>query len=320
MSWIINSNGRGTVIAIDGDEQWLLHRSVPGTDFDEVDLDGSIQSLLGADHHVDYEVLHHEDWIGRRLVAERFRDANVFLAGDAAHMWVPFAGYGMNAGIADGVALAWLLSSVLNGWAPESILDAYEAERLPITEQVSRLAMEKVLEDAAALGGSAPPPELSDPGAAGQGIRDLIAPILREINLPQFSPEGLNFGYFYDASPIIVHDGAAPAYTMGDATPSTVPGCRMPHFDIDGTPVLDLLGPDYTLLRFEPNIDLAGLLSAAEVAGLPITVVDAPRPTRPDVFTASLLIVRCDQHIAWRGDEPPPDPHELIERLRGART
>ena len=317
MSWIINSEVRGTVIAIDGEELWLLHRAVPGADFEKVDLDGSIQRLLGADHHVEYEVLHHEDWIGRRLVAERFRDGNVFIAGDAAHMWVPFAGYGMNAGIADGVALAWLLSSVLHGWAPETILDAYEAERLPITEQVSRLAMEKVLEDAAALGGSAPPAELSDPGAAGQEIRDVIGPILRNINLPQFSPEGLNFGYFYDASPIIVHDGAAPPYSMGDVTPSTVPGCRMPHFEVEGTPILDLLGPDYTLVRFEPDIDLTRFLSAAQVAGLPITVVDAPKPSDPDVFTTSLLIVRSDQHVAWRGDEPPQDHHGLIDRLRG---
>jgi 2-polyprenyl-6-methoxyphenol hydroxylase-like FAD-dependent oxidoreductase len=318
MSWIVNSEIRGNVIAIDGDGLWLLHRAVPGDDFDEIDLDESIQALLGADHHVDYQVLNHEDWVGRRLVAERFRDGNVFIAGDAAHIWVPFAGYGMNAGIADGVALAWLISSVLKGWAPETILDAYEAERLPITEQVSRLAMEKVLEDAAAIGGSGPPPELSDPGPAGQEIRDFIGPILRDINIPQFAPQGLNFGYFYDASPIIAYDGATPpAYTMGDVTPSTAPGCRMPHFEVDGSPILDRLGPDYTLIRFDPGVDLTEFVSAAEGAGLPIVVVDVPRQPDPDVFATALLIVRSDQHVAWRGDAPPEDSHELIDRLRG---
>ena len=58
----------------------------------------------------------------------------------------------MNAGIADGVALAWLISSVLNGWDSKQILSAYEAERWPITEPVSRLAIAKVLENAAAFG------------------------------------------------------------------------------------------------------------------------------------------------------------------------
>ena len=50
----------------------------------------------------------------------------------------------MNAGIADGVALAWLISSVLNGWDSKQILSAYEAERWPITEPVSRWAIAKV--------------------------------------------------------------------------------------------------------------------------------------------------------------------------------
>src|SRR5258708_25324280 len=75
------------------------------------------------------------------LVADKFRDRCVFIAGDAAHIWVPYAGYGMNAGIADAMNLSWLLAAHLNGWAPASILDAYEAERWPLTSPVSRVAM-----------------------------------------------------------------------------------------------------------------------------------------------------------------------------------
>jgi 2-polyprenyl-6-methoxyphenol hydroxylase-like FAD-dependent oxidoreductase len=320
MSWVINDRVKGNVIAIDGEELWLLHRSVPGTDFGEVDLDGSVQALLGADHPVAYEVLSHEDWIGRRLVAEGFRDGNVFIAGDAAHVWVPFAGYGMNAGIADGATLAWLLSAVVKGWAPESILAAYEAERLPITDQVSRLAMDKVLENAAALGGGTPPPELSDPGPKGQEIRDFLAPILLDINLAQFAPVGLNFGYYYDASPIISYDGSEPPpYTMGEVTESTVPGCRLPHFEVAGAPILDLLGPDYTLIRFDPSIDVGGFVRASEEAGLPVVVVDAERPPDRHVFEHSLVIVRFDQHVAWRG-EALPAGDDLVDLLRGVTT
>ena len=319
MSWVVNDRVRGNVVAIDGDERWLLHRSVPpGATFEDVDLDGSIQALLGAERPVEYEVLGHEDWTGRRLVAERFRDGNVFIAGDAAHLWVPYAGYGMNAGIADAVSLAWLLSAVLAGWASEAILGAYEAERLPITDQVSRLAMDIVLENAAAMGASPPPPELSDPGPAGQELRNLIGPILRDINVAQFAPEGLNFGYFYEGSPIIRTDGAPPPpYSMGETTPSTVPGCRMPHFEVDGRPVLDLLGPDYTLVRFDPALDVRGFVAAAADAGLPLVVLDAPAQPDTDVFAHPLLIVRVDQHVAWRGDQLPAD-HSLIDLLRGA--
>ena len=78
-------------------------------------------------------------------MADRFRKNRVFLCGDAAHIWVPYAGYGMNAGVADAANLSWLLSATLNQWAPESILDAYERERLPITEQVSHFVMNHTL-------------------------------------------------------------------------------------------------------------------------------------------------------------------------------
>src|SRR5262249_33693311 len=78
--------------------------------------------------------------IGRRLVSNRFQNNRVFIAGDAAHLWIPHAGYGMNAGIADAASLSWMLAAVLNGWAASNILEAYQAERQPITDQVSRFA------------------------------------------------------------------------------------------------------------------------------------------------------------------------------------
>ena len=101
-------------------------------DFDAVDRDWAIRTILGVDADFRYELISKEDWYGRRLMADKFRDHGVFIAGDAAHIWVPYAGYGMNAGIADAMNLSWLLAAHLNGWAPAAILDAYEAERLPI--------------------------------------------------------------------------------------------------------------------------------------------------------------------------------------------
>lgn len=318
VSWILNEKVRGAVVAIDGDELWLLHRGMPLVgDADDAHLHQTILDLLGVDT-LDYEVVNHEDWTGRRLVADKFRDRNVFLAGDAAHLWVPFAGYGMNAGIADGVSLAWMLSAVIQGWASPDILDAYQAERHPITEQASRLAMSVALGNALALSHGELPPLLEDPGPEGDNARASLGEVLREANLAQFAPQGLNFGYFYDASPIIAYDGATPPpYTLSDVEPSTVPGCRMPHFMVEGRPILDLLAADYTLLRFDTQVDVQPLLDAAGAVGLPLTVLDMAPVTEPPVFEHDLLMVRFDQHIVWRGDTVPTHPEHLVATLRG---
>lgn len=145
MTWVLNPRTSGTVVAIDGEELWLVHRIVlMSKDFGSVDRDQSIRDVLGVGPDFTWDVVHHQDWTARRLVAERFRSGNVFLCGDAAHIWVPFAGYGMNAGIADCMNLSWMLAAVLNGQADLRILEAHERERHPITEQVSKLAMDKV--------------------------------------------------------------------------------------------------------------------------------------------------------------------------------
>jgi len=320
MSWIVSHNVRGTVIAINGDDLWLIHRSlrVGEPNFDTLDADQSLRDALGVGKDFKYEIIKHEDWIGRRLVAERFRENRVFIAGDAAHLWVPFAGYGMNAGIADAMNLSWLLCSVINGWASPAVIDAYEAERLPITDQVSRYAMKKMQENIAAVGGGSPPKMLSARGPVGWAIRRKLGKKLHAINVPQMAPEGLNYGYYYTGSPIIAHEAeAAPAYDMGTFTPSTVPGCRVPHFEVAGASILDLLGPDYTLIRFNKLIDVEPLESAARKAGVPIKLVDAAKPPI-DAIAHNLLIVRSDQHIVWRGQKAPDDTASLIQTLKGA--
>ncbi|MBA4013739.1 MAG: monooxygenase [Phenylobacterium sp.] len=318
MSWVQNPKRSGTVVAIDGEDVWLVHRGVASSEaFEDVPLEESIRDVLGVDADFSWEVLNHEDWIGRRMVAERFRDGRVFIAGDAAHLWVPFAGYGMNAGVADAAHLSWLLCAVVKGWADPAILEAYQAERQPITEQVSHFAMKKVMENIEAMrsGGSIPPALVADT-PEGQAIRQFIGQRLFDINVPQMSPEGLNFGYYYEGSPIIAYDGEAPpAYDMGSFTPSTAPGCRLPHFRLDdGTSIYDRLGSDYTLISF--GADETALLQAASAAGLPLTLIPATRPT-DEVFRHQLLLVRFDEHIVWRGDEPPADAAALASQLQG---
>jgi putative polyketide hydroxylase len=67
-------------------------------------------------------------------LADRFRDGNVFLAGDAAHRVTPRGGTGINTAIRDAYDLAWKLAWVLRGWADPALLDTYEPERRPVAE------------------------------------------------------------------------------------------------------------------------------------------------------------------------------------------
>ncbi|HLG83796.1 MAG TPA: FAD-dependent oxidoreductase [Bradyrhizobium sp.] len=316
----INPRRSGMVYAIDGRERFLVHNYLKPdeSDFESVDRDGSIRTILGVGADFAYDIISKEDWYGRRLVANKFRDRSVFIVGDAAHIWVPYAGYGMNAGIADAMNLSWLLAAHLAGWAPVSILDAYEAERGPITRQVSHFAMSHAEAEIRRRG--AIPPEIEEAGPRGERARQEIGRLTYAINVQQYACAGLNFGYYYDASPIIAYDGAQPPpYTMADYTPSTVPGCRMPHVILkDGGSLYDAMGPAFTLLRFDTKIDTAALAAAARARRLPLRILDVERPDAAGFEAGRLVLSRPDQHVAWRGDRVPDDPAALIDRVRGA--
>jgi 2-polyprenyl-6-methoxyphenol hydroxylase-like FAD-dependent oxidoreductase len=319
----VNPDRCGTVFAIDGQETWLVHNHLnpDEPEFDSVDRDASIRHILGVDQSFEYSVISKEDWVGRRLVSNRFRDRHVFIAGDAAHLWVPYAGYGMNAGIADAVHLAWLLAAHLQGWGAPSILDAYEAERQPITEQVSNFAMDHAQKMIKAR--RAVPANIEANDALGAKAREELGQEAYELNVQQFCCAGLNFGYYYSDSPLIMADDEAPPpYTMGGFTPSTVPGCRAPHFWLhDGRSLYDAFGPGYTLLRFAPQLDVHEAMDEAKAQGVPLTLLSIkPQDAPPDIYQHPLVLCRADQHVVWRGHELPHNLTQWVARLRGVST
>jgi 2-polyprenyl-6-methoxyphenol hydroxylase-like FAD-dependent oxidoreductase len=319
-TFTLNPRRSGNVYAIDGIEKWIIHNYLrpEEEDFDAVDRDWAIRTILGVGDSFEYEILGHEDWVGRRFVADRFRDRRVFIAGDAAHIWVPYAGYGMNAGIADAMNLSWLLAAHLNGWASEHILNAHERERHPITEQVSQFVMNHAQAMASQRGQV--PDNIEADDAAGEAARRALGDLAYDLNVQQYCCAGLNFGYYYDDSPIIAHDGeAAPGYTMSEFTPSTVPGCRAPHLWLgNGRSLYDALGPEYTLLRLDPALDVSALTGAAQHRGLPLSVLDLESGAAAALYDYKLVLARPDQHIAWRGNQVPDDPDVLVQLLRGA--
>ena len=310
----LNSRSWGLVFAIDGCDRWLIHNFLPS-----VDRDRSIREILGVGPSFAFKVLGQEDWTGRRMIADHFRDRHVFLSGDAAHIWVPFAGYGMNAGIADALNLSWMLAGVIKGWANPAILAAYEIERRPITDQVSRYAMATSLARTSQRQRSIPV-TIEQPGPVGDDIRARIGREAYDINVGQFCCGGLNFGYFYAGSPIIAYDGEpAPAYDIYEFRQSTVPGCRTPHLWLrDGRSLYDVLGSDFTLLRFDMEANIDGIIEAAAGRAVPLVVVDVDSSEAADLYSCKLLLSRPDQHVAWRDNKSPENPMKLIDRIRGA--
>ncbi len=319
-TFAVNPRRCGNVYAIDGKRRWLIHNYLHSNepDFEAVDRDWAIRQILGVDKDFPFEVVSTEDWFGRRLVADQFRDGRVFICGDAAHLWVPMAGYGMNAGIADAMNLSWQIAARLQGWGGDHVLDGYAAERQPITEQVSQFAMNHSI--ALQAKREAVPADIEQADVQGDAVRERFGKELYDLNVQQYCCAGLNFGYFYAGSPLIAHDDdAAPSYDMASFTPSTVPGCRTPHIWLDGKRSLyDAMGDGFTLLRTDPGKDVTALIDAAADRGLPLEVLDLPAKDTQGLYPHALVLSRPDRHVAWRGNHLPADSHLLIDRVRGA--
>ncbi|GAA2635369.1 rifampin monooxygenase [Actinomadura fulvescens] len=99
------------------------------------DFKQQLRTIAGTDFGV-----HSPRWLSRfgdaTRLAERYRVGRVLLAGDAAHIHPPIGGQGLNLGVQDAFNLGWKLAAQIRGWAPETLLDTYQAERRPVAEDV----------------------------------------------------------------------------------------------------------------------------------------------------------------------------------------
>lgn len=318
MYWILNREQMGNVIALDGKDLWLCHLMVPPEkSFEDIDIDRGVAQALGAD--VPREVLGVERWTSRRLVADRYRDRNVFLAGDAAHIWIPLGGFGMNAGIGDATHLAWVLAATFHGWAGSHLLDAYEVERRPIGDMVSNAAVQILKNRGPAM---QVPEGIEEDTLAAQALRSAMGEQIVAADASQFNSVGVQLGYFYDVSPINSNDGSpAPNLVLDRYVPSSRPGARAPHlWRSDGSSLYDQFGRDFTLLRIGTTPPATErLLDAFAARRVPLKMLDVLEASAPPVYeNYPLVLVRPDQHIAWRGFDVPPAPLEIVDRIRGA--
>ncbi|EWT01939.1 3-(3-hydroxyphenyl)propionate hydroxylase [Intrasporangium oryzae NRRL B-24470] len=114
------------------------------------------------------ELVRVAEYTFRAQLADRWRDRNVFLLGDAAHLTPPFIGQGLCAGLRDSMNLSWKMAGVLSGDLPESVLDTYEAERKPHARALIQLAK--------LVGAS-----MTRGGRAGDLLRRAIAPRMHRV-------------------------------------------------------------------------------------------------------------------------------------------
>jgi hypothetical protein len=200
-------------------------------------------------------------------------------------------------------------------------LSAYEKERHPITEQVSRFAMNHA--HAMSKRRREIPDHLEEDSPLGAMARVTFGQDLYDLNVQQYCCAGLNFGYFYDQSPIMVYDDeAAPDYSMGSFTASTVPGCRAPHFWLEeGHSLYDALGPAYTLLCFMPEsrAEVSAIEAAAVAANMPLKILDlSGHQDRPLEYRQHYVLVRADAHTVWRGDRVTEEnAKQIVAKLCG---
>src|ERR1700719_807118 len=128
---------RGTFLTINGTDRWgfLIHSpsqyGYKPADFTPELCAALIRQAVGIPE-LEVTVLGVGPWEASAVVAARYRDGSVFLAGDAAHEMPPTGGFGLNTGVQDVHNLAWKIAAVLRGRADETLLDSYHAERQPL--------------------------------------------------------------------------------------------------------------------------------------------------------------------------------------------
>jgi 2-polyprenyl-6-methoxyphenol hydroxylase-like FAD-dependent oxidoreductase len=288
-------------IAINSEDLWRL--SVFQADNPDMTGESYLRKLAGRDF--SFEVLDVTSWQRRDILARSYRRDRVFIAGDAAHEMSPTGGAGMHTGMCEAVNLAWKLAAVYDGWGGDKLLESYEAECRPLAGHFVELST-KTFNAISAL------PTAND-------FRDVVAAdsgLLRRLSMP----EQYRAQICYEDSPICVLDGTSPL--EGDAllTPSARPGTRAPHCWLaEGQSTLDLFGAGFVLLRFgTSDVDVESLVAAAEQWQVPLEVIDLDRAEAASLYKASLVLVRPDGHVVWRGDALPEDALALLDHVRGA--
>jgi 2-polyprenyl-6-methoxyphenol hydroxylase-like FAD-dependent oxidoreductase len=318
---IINGNASAGMGPFDDGDRWFInaHPQQWSGKPEEFDLAGYTQAAIGAPMPV--KVLCRSTWSPRALLAERYAQGRVLLAGDAAQVRPPNGGYGMNLGIGDAADLGWKLAAILNGWGGPALLDSYEIERKLVHRHVHREALENYNFVDAVRKAHVGVEELELPGAQGELARGRIGEIIRDQKAREYHTLGVVLGERYIGSPLVCGEsGDPPADHYSHYVPSTFPGCLAPHYWLaDGHSVYDRLGPGFTLVISDSRHreEAARISAVADELGMPLTTLELADARARELFPMSLTLIRPDQHVAWRGERAPERPQALLDLVRG---
>ena len=311
--WVLNPAFPGVMGRMDMEDRWWAGVNGVSAEAGQANLHALIRGLVGDE--IDAEVLGTDPWTARMLLADSYRKGRIFLAGDAAHLNPPWGGHGFNTGIGDAVNIGWKLAAVLEGWGGDGLLASYEAERRPIAERTIREAVANMSVLAPELGNA----EMTNLGVVGEQARRAAAQVIRTAKDREFHSLGIVLGYQYDASLVIVDDGTPPLLEGQNYEPIARPGARLPHLWLpDGASLYDRLGSGLTLLRLRDDADVTPFTESAAAHRVPLTLVELRGQMFEEDYGASLLLVRPDQHVAWRGSSVDRATAEtIIERVCG---
>jgi 2-polyprenyl-6-methoxyphenol hydroxylase-like FAD-dependent oxidoreductase len=255
-----------------------------------IDLDGP--DLLG--------VTQWDDGLG---VASHFRRGTTFLAGQSAHRFHPASGR-VDTCIGDAVDLGWKLAAAVHGWAGPALLASYEDERRR-QALLDRALLVRALETRRRFGRLA---------AAGASADFLARFVLQEP--PQLDPAGT------------VGSGAYPrSAVLWQERPVARPGRRGVRLGVrppavrlaGGEPLLDRLGPQFTLVDLTERAAGRSLVAAAEGRGVPMTYFGLADAAVRASWSSRLVLIRPDQHVAWHADRSPSDWEAVLDVVTGRR-
>jgi 2-polyprenyl-6-methoxyphenol hydroxylase-like FAD-dependent oxidoreductase len=289
----------GTLIAQNDKDIWTLHSRFPdGAGPGDATASALLQTFAGT--AFDHEILVANPWTPHLLVADSYGAGRVLLAGDAAHQYIPTGGYGMNTGIGDAADLGWKLAALVKGFGGRRLISSYERERRPVglrncdasrRHNSVRVEIGK-LYDAAIFA----------EGPEGDAYRRRAGNEIGRLGNDENESLGIEFGYCYRDSPIVMHD--AGGVSSDDPLiyfPTTVPGARLPSVYLkDNRPLFDRLGPWFTIVNFGGH-DASGFVEAATERRVPLKVLNLDEPEVAPIYGNDMILVRPDQHIAWRG-------------------
>ncbi|MEO0542641.1 MAG: FAD-dependent monooxygenase [Pseudomonadota bacterium] len=342
--------GMGLVRMVRPWDEWLI---VWGYDINEeppiVDaaLATQVARQLVGDPELEIELISANTWTVNNMYATHMQNDRVFIMGDAAHRHPPSNGLGSNTSIQDGFNLAWKLAAVLKGQASPALLETYSEERAPIAKQIVTRANQSIGEfgpifEALGMDGGADVEKIQksmearcDATPEAEKQRDALRKAI-EFKKYEFDAHGVEMNQRYKSNATVTDGQMEPAFEL-DAElhyqPTTWPGARVPHawiYDHDGNKhsTLDLTGKGrFTILTGisgQAWVDAAQSVSAK--LGMEIvTHVIGPRRNLIDhhgewaraseVSEGGCVLVRPDQHVAWRAEEMPANPEAELMRV-----